>query len=74
MLKGFLFLYMESLVVGSHFLHDKSIQISINKLFKNSEAVEGFLRIELKNNLILAAKESYLIFNREISINKSSIW
>ena len=42
---------------------DEIIDIWINQVFENTDAVEGFSMSELKQLLWLAAKDSYFIFN-----------
>ena len=50
-----------SLVINTHF--ERSIIISTNILFKNTEKVEGLSKIGFKEFLPLPTKESYFFFN-----------
>ena len=57
---------MESLDVDSLFTNiplEETIDICTNTLFENMEKVEGLSKIEFKELLSLATKESYFIFN-----------
>ena len=57
---------IDSLDVDSLFtniLLDETIDICVNQLFENTDTVEGFANLELKQLLCLAAKESYFIFS-----------
>ena len=59
-------LTMGSLDVDSIFTNiplDETIDICINRLFENTDTVEGLKKSELKQLLCLATKESYFIFN-----------
>ena len=59
-------LSMGSLDVDSLFtniLLDETIDICINQLFENTDTVEGFTKLKLKQLLCLATKESYFILN-----------
>ena len=42
---------------------DETIDICINQLFENTDTVEGFTQLELKQPLCLPTRESYFIFN-----------
>ena len=42
---------------------DETIDICVNQLFENTDTVEGFTKLELKQLLSLAIKESCFIFN-----------
>ena len=57
---------MSSLDVDSLFTNiplDETIDICVNQLFENTDTVEGFTKLELKQLLRLATKESYFLFN-----------
>ena len=59
-------LFMGSLDVDSLFTNialKETIQICTNKLFKESEIVEGLSKTEFKELLSLATKESHFIFD-----------
>ena len=43
-----------------------TIDICTNTLFENMEELEGLSKIEFKELLSLARKESYFIFNRQL--------
>ena len=61
---------MRSLDVDSRFTNiplEKTIESCANTLFKNMEKVEGLSKIEFKELLFLATKESYFIFNGKLS-------
>ena len=61
--------FMGSLYVDSLFtniLLEETIDICANTLFENKEKVEGLSKIEFKELLSLATKESYVIFNRKL--------
>ena len=45
---------------------EETIGICTNTLFENSEKVEGLSKIEFKELLYLATKESYFIFNGKL--------
>ena len=47
-------------------LHLKRLLISALALFENTEKVEGLSKIEFKELLSLATKESYFIFNGQL--------
>ena len=58
--------FMESLDVDPLFTIiplEETIDICTNTLFENTEKVEGLSKIEFKELLSLATKESYFIFN-----------
>ena len=42
---------------------DETIDFCDNQLFENTDTVEGFIKLELKQLLCLATRESYFIFN-----------
>ena len=46
-----------------YILLDETIDICVNQLFENTDTVEGFTKLELKQLLRLATKESYFLFN-----------
>ena len=57
---------MGSLDVDSLFTNitlDETIDIWVNQLFENTDTVEGFTKIELKQLIYLATKDSYFISN-----------
>ena len=57
---------MGSLDVDSLFTNipvHETIDICINQLFQNTDTVEGFTKLELKQLVCLAAKDSNFIFN-----------
>ena len=59
-------LYTGSLDVDSLFTNiplDENVDICVNKLFENTDTVEGFTKSELKQLLCLATKDSYFIYN-----------
>ena len=59
-------LTMGSLDVDSLFTYntfDETINICINQLFENTDAVESSTKAELKQLLCLATNDSYFIFN-----------
>ena len=59
-------LFMGSLDVDSVFTNiplEKTIEICTNKLFKESETVEGLSKTEFKKFLPLATKDSHFIFD-----------
>ena len=61
--------FMGSLDVDSFFTNislEKTIDICTNTLFENIEKVEGLSKIEFKELLSLATKESYFIFNGQL--------
>ena len=45
---------------------EETIDICTNTLFENTEKVEGLSKIEFKELLSLATKESYFIFNGQL--------
>ena len=55
---------------------EETINICTNTLFENTEKVEGLSKIEFKELLSLATKESLILFLTESSTNKSveSLW
>ena len=60
---------MGSLDVDSLFTNiqlEETIDICTNTLFENTEKVEGLSKIECKELLFLATKESYFIFNGKL--------
>lgn len=60
---------MESLDVASlstNIPPDENTEIFTNKLFVNTEKVEGLSQVELKKLLSLATKESYFMFNGKL--------
>ena len=60
---------MGSLGVDSLFTNiplEETIDICANTLFENTEKVEGLSKIEFKELLFLATKESYFIFNGKL--------
>lgn len=60
---------MESLDVASlstNIPPDENTEIFTNKLFVNTEKVEGLSQVELKKLLSLATKESYFLFNGKL--------
>ena len=59
-------LTMGSLDVDSFFTNiplDETVDICVNQLFENTDTVEGFEKLELKQLLCLATKKSDFIFN-----------
>ena len=57
---------MGSLDVDSLFTNipvHETIDICINQLFQNTDTVEGFTKLELKQLVCLATKDSNFIFN-----------
>ena len=63
---------MGSLDVDSLFTNiplEETIGICTNTLFENMEKVEGLSKIEFKELLSLAAKESYFAFNGQLNHN-----
>ena len=61
--------FMGSLDVDSLFTNiplEETIDICTNTLFENMEKVEGLSKIEFKELLSLATKESYFIFNGQL--------
>ena len=61
--------FMESLDVVSLFTNiplEETIDICASILFENTEKVEGLSKIEFKELLFLATKESYFIFNGKL--------
>ena len=57
---------MGSLDVDSRFTNiplDENIDICINRSFETTNTVEIFMKLELKQLLFLAMKESYFIFS-----------
>ena len=50
----------------SNILPEETIDICNNTLFENMEKVEGLPKIEFKELLSLATKESYFIFNGQL--------
>ena len=61
--------FMRSLDIDSLFKNiplEETIDICINTLFENTEKAEGLSKIELRELLSLATKESYFIFNRKL--------
>ena len=61
--------FMGSLDVDSLFTNiplEETIDICTNTLFENMEKVEGLSKIEFKELLSLATKESYFIFNGKL--------
>ena len=46
--------------------HEETIDICANTIFENTERVEGLTKIEFKELLSLATKESYFIFNGKV--------
>ena len=61
--------FMGSLDVDSLFTSiplEETINICANTLFENTEKVEGLSKIEFKELLFLATKESYFIFNGKL--------
>ena len=71
--------FMENLDVDSLFTNiplEETIVICTNTLFENTEKVEGLSKIEFKELLSLATKESLILFLTESSTNKSvgSLW
>ena len=60
---------MGSLDVDSLFTNiplEETIDISTNTLFENMKKVEGLSKIELKELLSLATKESYFVFKGQL--------
>ena len=60
---------MGSLDVDSLFTNiplEETIDICTNTLFENTEKVEGLSKIEFKELLSLATKESYFSFNGKL--------
>ena len=61
--------FMGSLDVDSLFNNiplEETIYICTNTFFWNTEKAEGFTKIEYKELLSLATKESYFIFNEKL--------
>ena len=61
--------FMGSLDVDSLFTNiplEETIDICTNSLFENMEKVEGLSKIEFKELLSLATKESYFVFNGQL--------
>ena len=61
--------FMENLDVDSLFTNiplEETIEICANTLFENTEKVEGLSKIEFKELLFLATKESYFNFNEKL--------
>ena len=61
--------FMGSLDIDSLFTNippEETIDISANTLFENTETVESLSKIEFKELLSLATKESYFIFNGKL--------
>ena len=61
--------FMGSLDVDSLFTNiplEETIDICTNTLFENTEKVEGLSKIEFKELLSLATKESYFSFNGKL--------
>ena len=48
---------------SSNIPHDETIDVWINQLFENTDTVECFTKLELKQLLCLARKEPYFILN-----------
>ena len=46
--------------------HEETIDICANTIFENIERVEGLTKIEFKELLSLATKESYFIFTEKV--------
>ena len=69
---------MGSLYVDSLFTNiplEEIINICTNTLFENTEKVEGLSKIEFKELLSLATKESYFILtNSSTSKSMESLW
>ena len=62
-------MFYVSLDVDSLFTNiplEETIDICTNSLFENMEKVEGLSKIEFKELLSLATKESYLFFNGQL--------
>ena len=58
--------FMGSLNIDSLFTNiplEETIEICTSNLFKNNNIIHGLKKIEFKDLLFLATKESYLIFN-----------
>ena len=61
--------FMDNLDVDSLFTSiplEETIEICANTLFENTEKVEGWSKIEFKELLFLATKESYFNFNEKL--------